>query len=243
MEDPIITADDFGVSGEVNQAIVEALECGLTTSPSLVTNAGSFEQACSIAHEQSLTDRLGLHLVLTEGVPLTEPSAPAGASATTMASSDTGEARTMQSASHRSRERPSSPRCGLRCAAVLSTAYVRLTSTRITTFTISLRSAGSSWPLRRSSRSDGSVWLTTVAHALEWRTACTSTWVNRGIRGAGLAETRWFGSADDYIALRAKARTERAGELRVQHPSSYSRGRGRRRRSSRSTTRPSPARH
>ena len=73
MEDPIITADDFGVSGEVNQAIVEALECGLATHASLVTNTGSFEQACSVAHEQSLTDRLGVHLVLTEGVPLTEP--------------------------------------------------------------------------------------------------------------------------------------------------------------------------
>jgi predicted glycoside hydrolase/deacetylase ChbG (UPF0249 family) len=68
----IRNADDFGSSAEVNGAIAEAFARGLVTSTSLMATASGFEEACALVRERSVGD-LGVHLVLTEGVPLTEP--------------------------------------------------------------------------------------------------------------------------------------------------------------------------
>jgi predicted glycoside hydrolase/deacetylase ChbG (UPF0249 family) len=72
MSKPVITADDFGFSHEVNVAIIETLQRGLVTQASLMPNMPAFEEACELADSAGVRDRLGVHLVLTTGVPLTQ---------------------------------------------------------------------------------------------------------------------------------------------------------------------------
>ena len=69
----IVIADDFGLSEEVNAAIVEAFDRGLLTGASIIANMPAFEEACELAAEHGFQDRVGTHLNLTEGTPLTEP--------------------------------------------------------------------------------------------------------------------------------------------------------------------------
>jgi len=68
----IINADDFGHSPEVNAGVMHCFEKGLCNSASIMPNMPGFEEACQLGREHGLEDRIGLHLVLTEGEPLTE---------------------------------------------------------------------------------------------------------------------------------------------------------------------------
>ena len=67
----VINADDFGFSGPVNRAIVQAFERGLISSTTLMVNMPGFEEACELAHRHDLQGKIGLHLNLTAGRPLT----------------------------------------------------------------------------------------------------------------------------------------------------------------------------
>ena len=69
----IVNADDFGYSDEINGAIAECFARGYCASTSIMANMPGFEAACAIAHRDGLLDRVGVHLVLTEGEPLTQP--------------------------------------------------------------------------------------------------------------------------------------------------------------------------
>ncbi len=66
----IITADDFGRDQSCTIAIAGALQSGTITATSIMANAPEFERACSLARELGLTDRIGVHLCLDEGRPL-----------------------------------------------------------------------------------------------------------------------------------------------------------------------------
>jgi predicted glycoside hydrolase/deacetylase ChbG (UPF0249 family) len=68
----IINADDFGHSTEVNHAILASLSQGLCSSTTLMANMPGFEEACRLCYENDLADRVGLHLVLSEGFALTD---------------------------------------------------------------------------------------------------------------------------------------------------------------------------
>jgi chitin disaccharide deacetylase len=68
----IVNADDFGMSAEANRAIVEAFEGNLISSTTLMTNMPGFDDACDLAHHYRLLGKIGLHLNLTEGYPLSE---------------------------------------------------------------------------------------------------------------------------------------------------------------------------
>jgi predicted glycoside hydrolase/deacetylase ChbG (UPF0249 family) len=68
----IINADDFGYSPSVNRAIVQAFDEGLVSSTTLMANMPGFEEACGLAHERKLLAHVGVHLVLSEGEPLTD---------------------------------------------------------------------------------------------------------------------------------------------------------------------------
>jgi len=67
----IITADDFGIDTRVNEAVVRAFGDGLITHASLLVNLPGFEEACRLSRQYGFGNRIGLHLNLTEGVPLT----------------------------------------------------------------------------------------------------------------------------------------------------------------------------
>jgi predicted glycoside hydrolase/deacetylase ChbG (UPF0249 family) len=67
----IINADDFGYTEATSRAIVEAFQLGLCSSTTLMANMPGFELACELAKENALEGHVGIHLVLTEGRPLT----------------------------------------------------------------------------------------------------------------------------------------------------------------------------
>jgi hypothetical protein len=70
----IINADDFGMSSTVNRAILSGVERGLVTSTSIMANMPGFDHAAGLVRERSdLRGRVGVHLNLTEGRPLSEP--------------------------------------------------------------------------------------------------------------------------------------------------------------------------
>ena len=69
----IVNADDFGAEHGVNRAILQAFQEGLVSSTTLMANMPGFEEACELVHAHGLHSHVGVHLVLTEGLPLTEP--------------------------------------------------------------------------------------------------------------------------------------------------------------------------
>ena len=68
----IITADDFGYTHPINQAVIASFDAGLITHASLIVNMPWTDEASEMARARSIGDRIGCHLNLAEGVPLTE---------------------------------------------------------------------------------------------------------------------------------------------------------------------------
>ena len=71
--DKIVNADDMGMSGEINRAIAIAFRDGCVTSASLMMNAPFAEEAALFARGNPGL-KIGVHLVLTEGKPLSGAS-------------------------------------------------------------------------------------------------------------------------------------------------------------------------
>jgi len=69
----VINADDLGKSTDVNQAIVASLERGFVTSATIMANMPGFADACAVIDAHELGDCVGVHLNLTEGPPLSSP--------------------------------------------------------------------------------------------------------------------------------------------------------------------------
>lgn len=68
----IVNADDFGISEDVNRAIVRCFEEEVISSASIMANMAGFDHACRLAVEKGLTKRVGIHLNITEGKPLSQ---------------------------------------------------------------------------------------------------------------------------------------------------------------------------
>lgn len=66
----IVNADDFGYSHEINLAICEAFQKGLINRTTLMVNMPCASEAMDMAREMGFSDRVGLHLNLTAGKPL-----------------------------------------------------------------------------------------------------------------------------------------------------------------------------
>jgi hopanoid biosynthesis associated protein HpnK len=69
----IVTADDFGLTTRVNEAIATAHREGIVTTASLMVNAPAFDHAVETARNNPNLD-IGLHLNLTEGRPISDPA-------------------------------------------------------------------------------------------------------------------------------------------------------------------------
>jgi chitin disaccharide deacetylase len=67
----IVNADDFGLTSGVNRAIIEGDRSGIVTSATLMANAKATEAAIDLAKAQP-TLKIGCHVVLIDGVPLSE---------------------------------------------------------------------------------------------------------------------------------------------------------------------------
>lgn len=72
MKKVIITGDDFGLALPVNEAIIQAHRRGILTTASLMVGESCFEDAVQRA-KQNPSLKVGLHLTLVEGRPITPP--------------------------------------------------------------------------------------------------------------------------------------------------------------------------
>jgi chitin disaccharide deacetylase len=68
----IINADDFGMDSSVNNSILTAIVDGICTTTTMIVNLEGFEEACDLAEKNKIRDRVGIHVNLTEGIPLTD---------------------------------------------------------------------------------------------------------------------------------------------------------------------------
>ena len=66
-----VNADDFGISEEASLAILECFQKKLIHSTTACPNGKYFEQAMKLASRNELGDKIGIHLNITEGTPLT----------------------------------------------------------------------------------------------------------------------------------------------------------------------------
>ena len=69
MKQIVITADDFGLSPEVNEAVMRGHEFGVLTCASLMVAAPAAREAASLARARPGL-KVGLHLTLVEGRPV-----------------------------------------------------------------------------------------------------------------------------------------------------------------------------
>lgn len=74
MKQVIVTADDFGLSPEVNEAVRLAHEGGVLTCASLMVGAPAAKEAAAVARARPGL-KIGLHLTLVEGRPVLPSSA------------------------------------------------------------------------------------------------------------------------------------------------------------------------
>jgi hopanoid biosynthesis associated protein HpnK len=72
MKQLIVTADDFGLAGEVNEAVETAHQRGILTAASLMVAGHAAQDAIARAHKLPRL-RVGLHIVLVEGRPTLSP--------------------------------------------------------------------------------------------------------------------------------------------------------------------------
>lgn len=67
----IVNADDFGESGAANQGIIACFNAGVITNTTILVNMPGFEDAVQLAHENKIASRVGLHINIMDGAPLT----------------------------------------------------------------------------------------------------------------------------------------------------------------------------
>jgi predicted glycoside hydrolase/deacetylase ChbG (UPF0249 family) len=69
----IINSDDFGLTVPVNDAILESFKAGVISDTTMLVNKEGFDDAMQkIASNEMLGKRIGLHINLTDGRPLTD---------------------------------------------------------------------------------------------------------------------------------------------------------------------------
>ena len=68
----IVNADDYGLNANASKAIAECFRRGLIDRTTITVNMPYFEDALQLAERNGFLDKIGLHVNLTEGYPLTE---------------------------------------------------------------------------------------------------------------------------------------------------------------------------
>lgn len=68
----IINADDFGWDRSCTDAVIESFHRGLITTATAMCNGECFDYAVGQIKKTPYHDRVGIHFVLTQGMPLTE---------------------------------------------------------------------------------------------------------------------------------------------------------------------------
>lgn len=68
----LINADDFGFTHSMNEAIVCCFKKGYIQRTSIMTNMPFFEEAIELSKNNGFFDKVGMHLNISEGEPITE---------------------------------------------------------------------------------------------------------------------------------------------------------------------------
>lgn len=68
----IINADDFGLSHSVNLAIVECFNRNFINQTTIMVNMPFFDEAIELSRNNGFFNKVGIHINLDTGVPLTE---------------------------------------------------------------------------------------------------------------------------------------------------------------------------
>jgi predicted glycoside hydrolase/deacetylase ChbG (UPF0249 family) len=68
----IINADDYGLNANINKAVIDSFSKGLCSSATIMATGGAFEDAVELAQANHFSPKIGIHLNLTHGQPLTE---------------------------------------------------------------------------------------------------------------------------------------------------------------------------
>lgn len=211
----IVVADDLGAGNGVDDAILRALGDGVVDAASVLVNGAGFADAASEASR--FPGRIGVHLVLTEGEPVTDAMRRlprfcdgggryrpwrGGERAFRLARQE----RAVLAAELRAQVRRARD-AGLAVAHLDSHHHVH-TEPGIAPVVIALaRELGV--PRVRIARNCGSG-MGTANRA--WKAI-----LNTRLRRAGLAGTRWFGGVDDYRELQSRRGDVESFELMV-HP-------------------------
>lgn len=68
----LVNADDYGIDRNRTEAIRECFRRGILSSTTLMVNMSYCDEAVRLARADGFADKVGLHLNLTRGVPLTK---------------------------------------------------------------------------------------------------------------------------------------------------------------------------
>ena len=68
----MINADDFGLNESCSRAIAEAFAKGLVTDTTMTANGEFFNGAVELAKRDGFFEKIGIHMNLTQGQPLTD---------------------------------------------------------------------------------------------------------------------------------------------------------------------------
>ena len=68
----VVNADDFGISESVNNAIIQCFQKRIISNTTLMVNMDAADDAVELAEKYGFYDRVGIHLNLTAGYPLTD---------------------------------------------------------------------------------------------------------------------------------------------------------------------------
>lgn len=68
----IIHADDFGINESVTKCIAECFAKGWVTETSVMVNMPNADAAIELARKENFVHKVGLHLNLSQGMPMTE---------------------------------------------------------------------------------------------------------------------------------------------------------------------------
>lgn len=67
-----VNADDFGAASSINKAITDCFDKSIINQTTIMVNMSCYNEAVGMAEENDFKDKVGIHLNLSLGTPLTE---------------------------------------------------------------------------------------------------------------------------------------------------------------------------
>lgn len=68
----VINADDYGMTKNCSDAIIKSFNKSLIDTTTMIVNCEAFDYAVEKAYTNKISDKIGIHFNLTQGIPVTE---------------------------------------------------------------------------------------------------------------------------------------------------------------------------